>query len=72
MFTDNLAVIDSLREKNREFKRLEEQHREYEERLDELMRHAYLTPQQEILQQRIKKEKLWTKDRMAEIIKKFS
>ncbi|MGA1864552.1 MAG: YdcH family protein [bacterium] len=64
-------LIDSIRQQNREFRKLEEKHREYEAKLDELMKHIYLTPAQEMLKQEIKKQKLRTKDKMAEIIQGF-
>ena len=68
MHPDKSKLINSIREKNKEFRRLEEKHKEYEARLDELLKHSYLSPNQEMLKQEIKKHKLWTKDRMAEII----
>lgn len=68
MYPDKSKIVEVLRQHNREFKKLEEKHREYEERLEELTRHAFLTPQQEQMEREIKKQKLWTKDRMAEII----
>lgn len=64
-------LIDSIRRQNREFRKLEEKHKKYEARLDELMKQIYLTPSQEMLKQEIKKHKLWTKDRMAEIVQDF-
>jgi uncharacterized protein YdcH (DUF465 family) len=68
---DRSNLIDSIRQQNREFRKLEEKHKEYEARLDELMKHIYLTPKQEMLKQEIKKQKLWTKDKMAEIVQGF-
>lgn len=70
MTPDKSKLIDSIRAKNREFRRLEEKHKEYETRLDELVKHSYLSPTQEMMKQEIKKQKLWTKDRMAEIIQR--
>ena len=64
-------LIDSVRRQNREFRKLEEKHKEYEARLAALMKHIYLTPTQEILKQEIKKQKLRAKDRMAEIVHGF-
>ncbi|MGA1839173.1 MAG: DUF465 domain-containing protein [bacterium] len=64
-------LIDSIRQQNREFRKLEEKHKEYEAKLDELMKHIYLTPAQEMLKQEIKKQKLRAKDKMAEIIHGF-
>jgi len=68
---DRSNLIDSIRQQNREFRKLEEKHKEYAARLDELMKYIYLTPKQEMLKQEIKKQKLWTKDKMAEIIQGF-
>jgi uncharacterized protein YdcH (DUF465 family) len=65
--SDMSDIMDVLRRKNKEYKNLEEQHREYEETLDKLERHRHLTPDQEIAKQEIKKKKLLIKDRMAEI-----
>jgi uncharacterized protein YdcH (DUF465 family) len=68
MHPDKSKITEILRRNNREFKMLEEKHREYEERLAELSRHAFLTPRQERMEREIKKQKLRAKDRMAEII----
>lgn len=64
-------LMDSLRRENKEFRSLEEKHREYEEKLDELRKRTYLTPNQEFSKQEIKKKKLLIKDRMAEIVREF-
>lgn len=71
MCPEKSKLIDSIREQNREFRKLEEQHHSYEEQLDELLKLTHLTPRQEILKKKIKKQKLRTKDRMAEIIRGF-
>lgn len=71
MCPEKLKLIDSIRQQNREFRKLEEQHKSYEEQLDELLKQTHLTPKQEILKKEIKKQKLRTKDRMAEIIREF-
>jgi hypothetical protein len=68
---DRSKLIDSIRQQNREFRKLEEKHKIYEAKLDELMKNLYLSPEQEILQKEIKKLKLLTKDRMAEIVHGF-
>ncbi len=64
-------IMESLREQNKEFRSLEEKHKEYEAILDEFKKRAYLTPDQEVSRQVLKKKKLWIKDRMAEIINEF-
>ena len=71
MYTDNTKLIDSIREHSREFRRLEEKHKEYEEILERLLKHNYLSTKQEVLKKTIKKQKLMAKDRMAEIVKEF-
>ena len=69
--SERSRAIASIRQQNREFRKLEEKHKIYEAKLDELMKYIYLTPEQEMVKQEIKKQKLWTKDRMAEIVQEF-
>lgn len=73
MFSEMLSVeqIDSIRQQNREFRTLEEKHKEYEKILDELQGRSFLTPEQEFSKRVLKKKKLKVKDRMAEIIQEF-
>jgi uncharacterized protein len=66
---DESAMIQQLRKTHHEFHQLEEQHRQLEERLSELMRHKVLTPQEEIEKKRLQFEKLKAKDRMAQIVR---
>ena len=53
MYAENTELIESIRENSREFRRLEEKHREYEEILEELLKHNYLSTKQEVLKKRI-------------------
>ena len=71
MCPEKSKLIDSIRQQNREFRKLEEEHQSYEDQLNELLKQTHLTPRQEILKKKIKKQKLRTKDRMAEIIREF-
>jgi len=64
-------IMNSLREQNREFRSLEEKHKEYEAELTELQKKVILTPDQEFSKRVLKKKKLKIKDRMAEIINEF-
>jgi len=50
-----------------EMVKLKERHGEIEKRLAELDRHLSLTPDEQIERSRLKKEKLLTKDRLAEL-----
>lgn len=46
---------------------LQRQHREYETRLQELSNKSWLTPDEEIEEKRLKKLKLYVKDRLANL-----
>jgi uncharacterized protein YdcH (DUF465 family) len=48
-----------------EMVKLKERHGEIERRLAELERHLSLTPEEQIERSRLKKEKLFTKDRLT-------
>lgn len=56
------ATSGELSETEARIARLREEHRMLERRLDQLNRHAYLTPTEAMEVSRIKKEKLWKKD----------
>lgn len=68
---ESKELMESLRKENKEFRNLEEKHKEYEARLDQFKKRLFLTPNQEFSEQEIKKKKLLIKDRMAEIIRDF-
>jgi uncharacterized protein YdcH (DUF465 family) len=63
-------LIKSLLSHDAELKRCYEQHLELEQRLSELNRRPYLTPEQELEKKQIQKVKLSGKDRMMEILDK--
>jgi len=52
---------------NAEFRELEQQHREYDTLLKELMRRKYLTPEDQLREVELKKKKLALKDRMLQM-----
>ncbi|HEY3202646.1 MAG TPA: DUF465 domain-containing protein [Thermoanaerobaculia bacterium] len=58
-----LAVSDP------EFRRLHEEHRDYEQRLSVLAAKSRLSEEEEIEEKRLKKEKLRLKDRMEAIVR---
>jgi uncharacterized protein YdcH (DUF465 family) len=55
---------ESLTDVDSEFRRLQEQHRGHEERLQVLATKARLSEDEELEEKRLKKEKLLLKDRM--------
>jgi uncharacterized protein YdcH (DUF465 family) len=69
METDENALIEHLKETNPEFRRLMEEHLQYERQLEAFNKLRYLTSEQELEKKRVQKIKLRGKDRMAEILK---
>ncbi len=57
-----------LMQTDQEFRRLVEQHSQYDRRLDEIESKPHVTPEDEIEEHRIKKLKLHLKDQMNEIL----
>jgi uncharacterized protein len=64
-------VKEILVRENDEFRRLQEKHRGYEERLDALNRKVFLSEQEKQESKRLKTEKLHIKDRMAAIAREY-
>ena len=60
--------IAALVEKNPEFKTLVQEHRSLDEKLKELDRKVYLTPDEEIERKRLQKLKLAKKDKIAQML----
>jgi uncharacterized protein YdcH (DUF465 family) len=61
------SVRDQLLEANEEYRRLTEQHREYESRLTNLTQKPLLSDAEQIEETTLKKKKLQLKDRMEAI-----
>ncbi|MFO0752743.1 MAG: DUF465 domain-containing protein [Thermodesulfovibrionales bacterium] len=64
-------IIELLKRENEEFRRLYQEHRELDGLLAEFSRKHYLSPEEEVEENRMKKEKLHKKDRIAEIIREY-
>ncbi len=60
-----------LMETDPEFRRLAQQHCEYKKQLQDLSSRAFLTPEQQVEETRIKKLKLRLKDQMQEMIDRY-
>jgi uncharacterized protein YdcH (DUF465 family) len=61
------SIREQLLEANEEYRRLTEQHREYESRLTTLTSKAVLSDDEQIEETTLKKKKLQIKDRMEAI-----
>ncbi len=66
---DNL--IDKVKNENEEFRKLYSEHHDLEQKLTELTRSKYLTPEQEVEKKRLQKIKLIGKDKMLKILKQY-
>ncbi len=64
-------IIEILKKENEEFSRLYNEHRKLDSQLAEFNKKPYLTPEEDIEMSRIKKEKLYKKDRIAELIREY-
>jgi len=68
---DEKEIKISIQFSNRDFRRLEDLHRRYDNELESLNKYRYLTQDQEIKRIELKKLKLWTKDRMGRMIRGY-
>ncbi len=64
-------IVEFLKKENEEFKRLSEEHRNLDGFLAEIDRKHYLTPEEEVERKKIQKQKLFKKDRMAELVREY-
>ncbi|OGP77479.1 MAG: hypothetical protein A2Z13_01635 [Deltaproteobacteria bacterium RBG_16_64_85] len=62
------AKMAALIEKNPDFKNLVQEHRKLDDKLKELDRKVYLTPDEEMERKRLQKLKLAKKDQIARIL----
>ena len=70
--TDALADLrDLLRDRDTEFRRLEAEHREHDLRLTDLRSRHFLTEEEKLEEVTLKKRKLFLKDQMARIAKRY-
>ena len=64
-------VRDQLLSSNDEFRRLAQEHSEYQQRLESLIQKKYLSEDEKIEEVRLKKLKLRLKDQMQSLEQKF-
>ena len=66
-----LEIIERYKESDPELKELWEEHLMLEKELEELFQKGYLTNSDEVRKKEIQKKKLYGKDRIRELIKKY-
>jgi hypothetical protein len=71
MSQDRGSLRDELLVANEEYRRLDEQHHEYESRLANLTDKAVLSDEEQVEEVTLKKRKLQVKDRMQAIAREF-
>lgn len=64
-------IIEALKKENEEFRKLYQEHRELDGLLAELNKKHHLTAEEEVEVNRMKKEKLKKKDKIAEMIRDY-
>lgn len=64
-------IVETLKNQSDEFKKLFNEHRELDKLLIEMEKRNYLTEEEEIEKKRLKKEKLYKKDKIAEFVRNY-
>ena len=64
-------IKEILIKEDEEFARIYRKHRELDEKVTELEELHHLTPEEEIQEKKMKKDKLRLKDQMAEMVKDY-
>lgn len=67
----DLALIERVKQENAEFRRLLEEHQDYEVQLVSYDEMRYRTSEQELARKRLQKLKLLGKDRMLAILSQY-
>lgn len=71
MLDERDEVIEHIKQEDEGFRRLVEQHVQFEAELEQFKQMRYLTGEQEMEKKRIQKLKLAGKDKIAEIIRQY-
>jgi uncharacterized protein YdcH (DUF465 family) len=64
-------IVELLKKEDEEFRKLSEEHRSLDVLLAEMDGKRYLTPEEEFERKKIQKQKLFKKDKMAELVRKY-
>ncbi len=61
-------IIETLKNQNEEFRKIYNEHRELDRILADMDKRHYFTDEEELERKRLKKEKLFKKDKIAKLI----
>lgn len=64
-------IIENLKNQNEEFRKIYNEHRELDRILAEMDKRHYFTEEEELERKRLKKEKLYKKDKIAKLILEY-
>ncbi|KJR42377.1 hypothetical protein MCHI_001732 [Candidatus Magnetoovum chiemensis] len=64
-------IIERLCRENEEFKNLVGRHRDLDEKISELTKNKYLTPEEDLNKKNLQKKKLMKKDKIAEFVREY-
>ncbi len=64
-------IIEKLYKESEEFRKLKDEHRMLEKKLESYIKKPYLSPKEQIEVETIKKKKLYLKDKMYMMIEKY-
>ena len=64
-------IIELLKQEDDEFRKLVEEHHHLDGQLAEIDKKVYLTPEEEIERKTLQKQKLFKKDKIAEIVRGY-
>lgn len=65
------SIIETLVRKDDEFKKLVDEHRELDRKIQELDTRVYLLPEEEVERKKLSKIKLSKKDKIAKIVSEY-
>ncbi len=64
-------IIEILSANNDDFRKLKEEHKTLDDKLEEMSRQKFLTAEEELEKNKLKKTKLIKKDRLADMIRDY-
>jgi uncharacterized protein len=70
LMTDE-QIVEALKRENAEYQKLSLEHKDLKASLEEFNKKHYLTPEEDIEKKKKQKEKLYKKDRMAEMVRDY-